>query len=105
MKSPVRSNASERILREAMRLFGERGYERTSIPDIQDSAGLARGSGALYKHYPSKEALLRAGIERYIHEARAARATLIELDLPAAEGLAWIGRRTLDMMHAKRNEL
>src|SRR3712207_7446858 len=63
---PKRSTAKERILREAMRLFAERGYERTSIADIQAAAGLAPGSGALYKHFPSKEAVLAAGLDEFM---------------------------------------
>ena len=55
--TPRRSDAADRILREAMRLFAERGYERTTVPDIQEAAGLAPGSGAMYKHYPSKDAV------------------------------------------------
>lgn len=51
-----------------MRLFAERGYDATSVADIQQAAGLARGSGALYKHFPSKRALLEAGIARFVEE-------------------------------------
>jgi AcrR family transcriptional regulator len=52
------SSVRERILFEATRLFAERSYERTSVADVQEAAGLTRGSGALYKHFLSKEALL-----------------------------------------------
>jgi hypothetical protein len=38
--APRRFDAAERILREAMRLFADKGYERTSIADIQRAAGL-----------------------------------------------------------------
>lgn len=57
------SSARSAILREARRLFAEKGYAATSVAEIQAAAGLAPGSGALYKHFPSKQALLDAVLE------------------------------------------
>ncbi|MFC4585780.1 TetR/AcrR family transcriptional regulator [Sphaerisporangium corydalis] len=54
----------ERILTEAIRLFATRGYDATSVADIQVACGLTAGSGALYKHFPSKKALLEAAVQR-----------------------------------------
>jgi AcrR family transcriptional regulator len=54
----------ERILSVARRLFAERGYKGTSVGDIEAAAGLAPRSGGLYKHFPSKEAVLRAVMAR-----------------------------------------
>jgi AcrR family transcriptional regulator len=48
----------QRLLQEAMRLFGERGYAATSIAMIEQAAGLSPGSGSLYKHFASKKELL-----------------------------------------------
>lgn len=56
----------------AMRLFAERGYAATSVGDIQEAAGMTAGSGALYKHFPSKHALLQAGVTRFIEQGAAA---------------------------------
>lgn len=67
-----------------MRLFAERGYEAVSVADIQVAAGLTPGSGALYKHFPSKQAVLEAGIDRFIREGRRA---IGELPEPADGGL------------------
>lgn len=61
----------DRLVTEAMRLFGERGYQATSITQIEAAAGLAPGSGALYHHFKSKEALLEAGIDRQLDRRRA----------------------------------
>jgi AcrR family transcriptional regulator len=61
----------DRVLTEAMRLFGEQGYQATSITQIEAAAGLAPGSGALYHHFKSKEALLEAGIDRQLDRRRA----------------------------------
>jgi AcrR family transcriptional regulator len=54
----------ERILDAALRLFAEKGYGETSVANVQEACGLSRESGALYKHFASKEKLLEAGIER-----------------------------------------
>lgn len=51
---------------EAMRLFASQGYRATTIAHIQTACGLAPGSGALYKHFVSKRALLEAGVQQYV---------------------------------------
>jgi AcrR family transcriptional regulator len=61
----------ERLVTEAMRLFGEQGYRATSVAQIEAAAGLAPGSGALYHHFKSKETLLEAGIDRQLDRRRA----------------------------------
>jgi AcrR family transcriptional regulator len=63
----------ERLVTEAMRLFSAKGYEATSVSQIEAAAGLAAGSGALYHHFKSKEALLTAGIDRQLDRRRAMR--------------------------------
>lgn len=61
----------DRLVTEAMRLFGELGYQATTVTQIEAAAGLAPGSGALYHHFKSKEALLEAGIDRQLDRRRA----------------------------------
>jgi AcrR family transcriptional regulator len=51
-------SSRDRILVEALRLFGEQGYAGTSIAQIEKAAGLSPGSGALYRHFKSKDELL-----------------------------------------------
>lgn len=63
----------ERLVTEAMRLFCEQGYRATSVAQIEAAAGLAPGSGALYHHFKSKEALLDAGIDRQLDRRRSMR--------------------------------
>jgi AcrR family transcriptional regulator len=70
-----------RILDEAIRLFAERGYDATSVADIQQACGLAPGSGALYKHFPSKKALLEGAVHRNL-DLMARRRTTAVADLP-----------------------
>ena len=56
----------QRIVDEARRLFADKGYEVTSIADIQIACGLTGGSGALYKHFPSKRALLEEIVRQHL---------------------------------------
>ncbi|MGY0501501.1 TetR/AcrR family transcriptional regulator [Nocardia sp. FBN12] len=53
----------ERILTEALRLFGEQGFAKTSVAQIERAAGLSGGSGALYRHFKSKDELLVAAVD------------------------------------------
>lgn len=69
----VEISTKERLVAEAMRLFGEQGYKATSVAQIEKAAGLTPGSGGLYHHFKSKEALLEAGIDRQLDRRRAMR--------------------------------
>jgi AcrR family transcriptional regulator len=71
MTAPV--STRERLVAEAMRLFSAKGFEATSVSQIEAAAGLAPGSGALYRHFKSKDALLDAGIDRQLDRRRAMR--------------------------------
>ena len=42
----------EKILDVSIRLFAEKGYERTTIQDITDALGMSKG--AIYHHFKSK---------------------------------------------------
>jgi len=55
--APAESNQtrSEQILDIACRLFGEKGFDRTSLRDISDAAGITKA--ALYYHFPDKDSL------------------------------------------------
>ncbi|WP_431963229.1 TetR/AcrR family transcriptional regulator [Actinacidiphila sp. bgisy160] len=46
----------QRLLAEATRLFAERGYDRTSVQEIVEAAGVTKG--ALYHYFGSKDDLL-----------------------------------------------
>lgn len=56
------AEATRQLLIDVARdLFAERGYAATSIEEIIQRAGVARG--ALYHHFPGKDALFRAVYE------------------------------------------
>lgn len=51
------------LIESALRLFASNGYRNTTIAEIESEAGLAAGSGGLYRHFPSKKALFEAAAE------------------------------------------
>jgi AcrR family transcriptional regulator len=71
-----------RILDEAVHLFATRGYDATSVADIQTACGLNPGSGALYKHFPSKAALLEAAVHDNLERLAARTAETADAELP-----------------------
>jgi AcrR family transcriptional regulator len=73
-----------RLLDAAMRLFAERGYDGTTIGDIERAAGLAPRSGALYQYFGGKQELLHAALER---ELRALDELGPMIDAPTATDL------------------
>ena len=81
MARPARSRSGtvdstttrDRIVTEAMRLFGERGYRGTTIAQIEAAAGLTPGAGGLYHHFETKDAVLAAGVERQLSRLDALR--------------------------------
>ena len=56
-----------------MELFGQHGFKGTSITSIEKAAGLSTGAGGIYHHFPSKQALLEAGIARHLSRLDALR--------------------------------
>lgn len=56
----------ERLVEVARRLFGERGYDGTSIDAILDEAGAAKG--ALYHHFGDKQQLFDAVLNQTVSE-------------------------------------
>lgn len=51
------------ILNAAIRVFSEKGYEKTSITDIAKSINIAQG--LCYRYFASKEELFDAALEEY----------------------------------------
>jgi len=62
MRYPAEQTAAkhERIVKEASRLFRERGFENVSVGEVMKAAGLTHG--AFYAHFASKEELQAAAV-------------------------------------------
>jgi AcrR family transcriptional regulator len=88
----------ERLLAAARELFGERGYEATSIEAVLESSQAARG--ALYHHFPSKAELFDAVARQVFagiaqQTTAAARTEVGTLEQLRAGSQAWL-RMALD---------
>ncbi|MDX3230526.1 helix-turn-helix domain-containing protein [Streptomyces sp. ME19-01-6] len=61
----LRRRSQERLLQATVELIGERGYEATTLADIADRAGAARGLVSYY--FPGKRQLLQTAVHRLMH--------------------------------------
>lgn len=94
----------QRLLDEAVRLFSSKGYAATSVADIQVACGLAAGSGALYKHFPSKRALLEEAVRQsYARTAERGRTTTAPRDEDPRAALERMARVVWEVIDADRD--
>ncbi|MEU7647780.1 TetR/AcrR family transcriptional regulator [Streptomyces huasconensis] len=66
----LRRRSRERLLQATVELVAERGYEATTLGDIADRAGAARGLVSYY--FPGKRQLLQSAVHRLMHRTLAA---------------------------------
>lgn len=91
------------LLDTALRLFGEKGVENTSIKDIAEAAGVAQG--LVYHYFRNKEDLLVEVLQR-----RSPMLPLRDLlaslqDQPAAEALPMLAQGVYAIMTERRDLL
>ncbi|MCT2591389.1 TetR/AcrR family transcriptional regulator [Streptomyces sp. N2-109] len=61
----LRRRSRERLLQATIEVVGERGYEATTLGDIADRAGSARGLISYY--FPGKRQLFQSAVHRLMH--------------------------------------
>lgn len=61
----LRRRSRQRLLQATVELVDERGYEATTLGDIADRAGSARGLVSYY--FPGKRQLLQSAVHRLMH--------------------------------------
>ncbi|MFF8730574.1 TetR/AcrR family transcriptional regulator [Streptomyces sp. NPDC015171] len=61
----LRRRSRERLLQAAVELVGEHGFEATTLADIADRAGSARGLVSYY--FPGKRQLVQSAVHRLMH--------------------------------------
>lgn len=66
----------DRILQAALSVFAEKGYHRGAVDDIVRASGTSKG--AVYHHFPNKEALFLALVDDFSARLAGAIATAIE---------------------------
>ncbi|MGW7278266.1 TetR/AcrR family transcriptional regulator [Streptomyces sp. NPDC054844] len=97
MRADARRNR-ERLLEVAAAAFAEHG-EGASLDDVAKRAGV--GTGTLYRHFPTRQALLEAAYLDRI-EAIAARADLIAAERAPGEALLeWLNELAVGMLQVR----
>lgn len=74
-----------RLLAAATRLFAERGYDRTSVQEIVEAAGVTKG--ALYHYFGSKDDLLHEVYARVLRVQQERLDAFADADAPVEERL------------------
>jgi AcrR family transcriptional regulator len=69
----------DRLITEGLRLFAAKGYRATTVGEIEAAAGLQPRRGALYRHFPSKEALLEEAVRRHVEAVSAGQDWMLGL--------------------------
>lgn len=58
---PIQKVDRREIIKNSLRVFKEKGYNKTTMADLADASGLLKGS--LYHYFPSKSAMMSAVLE------------------------------------------
>ncbi len=99
MKDRLRAIRAELLLDVAQESLLEKGYRNTSVDEIAVRAGVANGT--LYQHFPSKDELVFAVLERHLGLSE----RLIEQATEAAEGPRAKLEHILDAVYLQREGL
>jgi AcrR family transcriptional regulator len=87
MRADARRNY-QRLLAAAGAAFAERGADDVSLEEIARRAGV--GIGTLYRHFPTRQALLEAVYRDQVDALEARAAELLESDSPGAALAEWL---------------
>jgi AcrR family transcriptional regulator len=87
MRADARRNY-QRLLAAAAEAFAERGADDISLEEIARRAGV--GIGTLYRHFPTRQALLEAVYRDQVDALDARAAELMQADSPAAALAEWL---------------
>lgn len=82
MMTAPHPNRREEILDAAERRFTEQGFLDTTIAELIDDLGIAKGT--FYHHFPSKEAVMTAVIDRHVEHFRVAAEEIAARSEPSA---------------------
>jgi AcrR family transcriptional regulator len=88
---PMRADAQrnyERLLSAAFAVFAERGADDASLEEIARRAGV--GIGTLYRHFPTRQALLEAVYRDQVDAVRARAEELLRSESPAEALADWL---------------
>lgn len=89
----------ESLLRVAVDVFNDRGYDGTSMEDLAGRLGITKS--AIYHHVPSKTELLRLAVNRALDGLFAAAAEPASTTGPATARLEHLVRRSVEVLVAE----
>jgi AcrR family transcriptional regulator len=89
----------ESVLRGAVKVFTERGYDGTSMEDLSRELGITKS--AIYHHVAGKEELLRLATDRALDGLFALLDDISVLDAPAMTRLEELARRSVLLLAAE----
>jgi AcrR family transcriptional regulator len=89
----------ESVLRGAVKVFNERGYDGTSMEDLSRELGITKS--AIYHHVTSKEELLRLAVDRALDGLFALLEEVSGLEAPAIGRLEELARRSVLLLVAE----
>lgn len=87
MRADARRNY-ERLLSAALATFAEDGADTASLEEIARRAGV--GIGTLYRHFPTRQALLEAVYRDQVAALQVRAAELLQTEPPAAALADWL---------------
>lgn len=90
----------DEVLRVAVQLFNEQGYDATSVADLAQRLGLTKS--ALYHHFDSKEQLLQIALETALSELEAALRDAVARDEPASTQLTEVIRGAVRVLTSEQ---
>lgn len=92
----LQQSRREQLVVEAGRLFGERGFREVSIGDVGAAVGIAGPS--VYRHFPSKTALLVAAAHRLAQRLELGRARVAAVATSESDALRGLVASYVDTM-------
>lgn len=93
----------EHLIAVAVRLFSERGYERTTVQDIVEAADLTKG--AFYHHFQSKGHVLRLIHDSFLDEEIERAKEVIARSMSATDTLRELIRELLASVETYRDRI
>jgi len=85
MVGPNKQFDQDTVLKKALQVFWDKGYEATSIQDLISSMGINRAS--LYQTFGNKQSLYLTSLERYIENTLTSMRQVLDLPGPALDNL------------------
>ena len=89
------------LIDTALTLFAEKGFERTTIKDLSEAAGVAQG--LIYHYFESKEELLFAAVDKHGFLPEMRRILSASYERPADEVLLQIASSFYALLEEKKD--